>query len=205
MKLAILGGSFNPVHIGHITLAETVYKELAYDKIAVVPAFISPFKAELKSLDAQDRLNMINLAIKDYPYMYCETYEIEKEGISYTAKTISYLYKKFSVRNSNEFKEKIEGKIGLIIGEDLAATLPAWKNAEKIINSTDIIIGRREVLSGIKKDLKNLPFFYKELKNKLQPVSSTEIRFAILNKKEFKHFLPESVYEYIITKGLYSH
>ena len=92
MRLAILGGSFNPIHLGHLNLAFHSYKELAYDKIAIVPAYISPFKIFCKDTEVEDRLKMIDLAIADKPYMYCELYEIERQGVSYTINTINYLY-----------------------------------------------------------------------------------------------------------------
>ena len=69
MRLAILGGSFNPIHLGHLNLAFHSYKELAYDKIAIVPAYISPFKLFCKYTEVEDRLKMIDLAIADKPYM----------------------------------------------------------------------------------------------------------------------------------------
>ncbi len=196
MRLAILGGSFNPIHLGHLHLALSAYKELAYDKIAIVPAYISPFKIFCKDTEVEDRLKMIDLAIADKPYMYCEVYEIERQGVSYTIDTINYLYQKFP---------DIEGKIGLIIGDDLKENFFRWKDAEEIIKKTDIIIGKR---TGLKSsfDLLNTELArasVKELKNKILNNSSTQIRDAVLQNKDFSSLVPKGVYDYIIEHGLY--
>lgn len=221
MKLAILGGSFNPFHNGHLALAKAVYKEYAYDKIAIIPAFISPFKQESADSAAAGahRIKMIRLAIKKYPYMYCETCEIEKKGVSYTTDTLDYLYKKcfsYDLRGEINCSGGIEGKIGVIIGSDLAGTLFAWKEPYKILERSDIIIGRRlcdkddfgktgtgeaGFFEGAKCMKKPYPF--KVLETAIPYVSSTEVRFAILHGLEFKHLVPEPVHEYIITNRLY--
>ncbi|MEL3912802.1 nicotinate (nicotinamide) nucleotide adenylyltransferase [Treponema pedis] len=207
MKLAVLGGSFNPVHLGHIALASSVIKELGYDKIAVVPAYISPFKRRQalykKDLagalrpSVKDRIKMIELAIEGNFKFYCEKYEIDKEGVSYTIDTIDYLYKKFSV--PNEISDKpLTGKIGLIIGDDLARSFALWKDSDKIIEKTDVIVGRRGVNGVLSFD-----FPFTELKNPILPISSTQIRKAISEEKDFKAFVPPAVYEYIREHGLY--
>ena len=196
MRLAILGGSFNPIHLGHLNLAFHSYKELAYDKIAIVPAYISPFKIFCKDTEVEDRLKMIDLAIADKPYMYCELYEIEREGVSYTIDTINYLYQKFP---------DIEGKIGLIIGDDLKENFFRWKDAEEIIKKTDIIIGKRTGLKG-SFDLLNTESArasVKELKNEILNISSTQIRDAVLKNEDFSSLVPKGVYDYIIEHGLY--
>lgn len=196
MRLAILGGSFNPIHLGHLHLAISAYKEFFYDRIAIVPAYISPFKTFCKETQTSDRLKMISLAIADKPYMYCELYEIERQGISYTIDTINYLYKKFS---------DIEGKVGLIIGDDLKENFFRWKDAEEIIKKTDIIIGKRTGLKG-SFDLLNTEqarASVKELKNEILNISSTQIRDAVLQNKDFSSLVPRGVYDYIIEHGLY--
>ncbi|AIN94461.1 nicotinate-nucleotide adenylyltransferase [Treponema putidum] len=196
MRLAILGGSFNPIHLGHLNLAFHSYKELAYDKIAIVPAYISPFKIFSKDTEVEDRLKMIDLAIADKPYLYCELYEIERQGVSYTIDTINYLYKKFP---------DIEGKIGLIIGDDLKDNFSRWKDAEEIIKKTDIIIGRRTGLKG-HSNILNTGFAeasVKELKNEILNISSTQIRDAVLKDEDFSSLVPKGVYDYIVEHGLY--
>lgn len=199
MKLAILGGSFNPIHIGHLALANSVKDELGYDKIALVPAYISPFKKNLTGssnwASADDRLKMLELATRNCKHIYCEPYELYKQGISYTIDTINFLYYKFSSQGIN----KLEGKIGLIIGDDLTLSFPLWHNADKILKKTEIIVGQRDSSKE-----QTLPFPHYELKNTILPISSTQIRNAIKEGKEFKQFLPPEVFEYIKTNSLYT-
>ncbi len=214
MRLAVLGGSFNPIHLGHLALAASAKKELGYTKIAVIPAFISPFKQQLAKspqVSPQDRLRMIELAILTIPYVYCEHYEIDRQGVSYTVDTINYLYKKFSKPNEIS-KEPLSGKIGLIIGDDLAKSFLFWKGRGEILQKTDIIIGKRNTITAMQKNgincskhssLAPYPYPYTELKNKALSISSTEIRNAVKAGKEFKHFLPIPVYNYIEKNGLY--
>ena len=110
MRLAVLGGSYNPIHIGHLMLADAVALRYGYDTIAFVPAFLSPFKDGHSGCTADDRLAMVKLAIADNPAFYCEPCEIQRQGVSYTIDTLKFLKKKFP---------QCEGKIGLIIGDDV--------------------------------------------------------------------------------------
>ena len=194
MRLAILGGSFNPIHLGHLHLAISAYKEFSYDRIAIVPAYISPFKTFCKETQTSDRLKMISLAIADKPYMYCELYEIERQGISYTIDTINYLYKKFL---------DIEGKIGLIIGDDLKEKFSLWKNSDELIEKTDIIIGRRNEKEDLNSCLQKKDFPFKELNNDILNISSSMIRESILKGEDFSSLVSKEVYAYIKENGLY--
>ena len=95
MRLAVLGGSYNPIHIGHLMLADAVALRYGYDTIAFVPAFLSPFKDGHSGCTAEDRLAMVKLAIADNPAFYCEPCEIRRQGVSYTIDTLKFLKKKF--------------------------------------------------------------------------------------------------------------
>lgn len=217
MKLAILGGSFNPPHIGHLALADAARIEFGYDKIAFIPAFISPFKTGAEFNSPQDRMEMVKLAIKGNPHFYCEDFEILQEGISFTASTIEYLYKKYS-DGSLPQDERLEGKIGLILGGDAASDFPEWKNAKEIAEKTDLIAGKR-FFSGaadffentgqqgcggdFKKILKEKGFRFKELSNRILAVSSTQIRCAAASGKSWRYLVPAPVYRYICDNSLY--
>ncbi|MGP1576480.1 MAG: nicotinate (nicotinamide) nucleotide adenylyltransferase [Treponema sp.] len=197
MKLAILGGSYNPIHIGHLMLADAVIKQYGYDTVAFVPASLSPFKKAHCGCTAEDRIAMITGAIADAPNFYCEICEIERGGVSYTFDTLRFLYTKYNT---------IEGKIGLILGGDLLADFHKWQNAEHIPDYADLLIGIRDAsMEEIKKQCAD--FFekntYLPVKNARLPISSTQIRTAIAQKKAWRYLVPPFVYGYIKAHNLY--
>ncbi len=191
MKLAILGGTFNPVHIGHLMLAEDVRKEFGYDKILFIPACVPPHKAYNACVSDADRLEMLRLTTKDNPYFEVDDCELKRKGISYTIDTIYDL--------ESRYQEKIEGKIGLIIGDDLLAGFDSWHLAETLALRVRLIVGRRN--SSVL-PLES-PFPYSPLSNSILPISSSDIRNRIKNNKSWRYLVPDSVFQYINDRNLY--
>ena len=195
MRLAVLGGSYNPIHIGHLMLADAVALRYGYDAVAFVPAFLSPFKGGHSGCTAEDRLAMVKLAIADNPAFYCEPCEIRRQGVSYTIDTLKFLKKKFP---------QCEGKIGLIIGDDLLEGFAGWREAERIPDYADIIVGNRIIdrYSTEQADTAGkIPHL--RVDNALLPVSSSGIRAAIQEKKSWRYLVPSAVYSYIKEHKLY--
>ena len=195
MRLAVLGGSYNPIHIGHLMLADAVALRYGYDTVAFVPAFLSPFKDGHSGCTAEDRLAMVNLAIADNPAFYCEPCEIQRQGVSYTIDTLKFLKKKFP---------QCEGKIGLIIGEDLLEGFAGWSEAEYIPDYADIIVGNRIIdrySTAQASSAGKVPHL--RVDNALLPVSSSGIRAAIKEKKSWRYLVPSAVYSYIKEHKLY--
>ena len=192
MKIAILGGTFDPPHLGHLILADTVITNCGYDKVIFIPAKIPPHKNISGEVSNEDRLNMLKLSIENDERFLLDEYELNNDGVSYTIKTLDYLYKNYN----------IDGKIGLIIGADLVRDFDKWREPEKISEISDITVVNRE-------DDKNL---YKEhidkynIKVIMSPridISSSLIRNRIKEKKGFRYFITEKVYDYIVSKKLY--
>lgn len=193
MKIAILGGTFDPPHLGHLILADTVIKELNYDKVLFIPSKIPPHKNISGEVSNEDRLNMLKLSIEDDKRFSFDDYELKSEGISYSIKTLNYLYQNYN----------IEGKIALIIGADLIKDFHKWKEPEKISELANIVAVNRE---------ENENLFFKEniekynIKIIIAPridISSTLIRERIKKNKAFRYFLNDKVYDYIISNKLY--
>lgn len=195
MRLAVLGGSYNPIHIGHLMLADAVALRYGYDTVAFVPAFLSPFKDGHSGCTADDRLAMVKLAIADNPAFYCEPCEIQRQGVSYTIDTLKFLKKKFP---------QCEGKIGLIIGDDLLEGFAGWREAEHIPDYANIIVGNRIIdRYSMARAASAGKVPHLRVDNALLPVSSSGIRAAIQEKKSWRYLVPSAVYSYIKEHKLY--
>ncbi|MDR2500341.1 MAG: nicotinate (nicotinamide) nucleotide adenylyltransferase [Treponema sp.] len=190
MKLAILGGSFDPVHLGHLYLADTVLTTLGYDRIILVPAFNSPFKPHAQDASAADRLDMLAAAIPLDPRIIIDDCELKRKGISYTIDTVEDLVRRY----------RPAGKPGLIVGDDLAAGFSQWRRFEDIIAQTDIIIARR--ISS-----KPAPFPYpgKQLENGIIDLSSSAIRYKIQAQVNWRYLVPEGARFIIEERRLYGY
>ena len=230
MKIAILGGTFNPLHIGHCMLADSVLCDLKYDKILFVPTNIPPHKMMNENISAEDRFLMIAAFCKSAENYGTERFcaedcEIKRGGVSYTCDTLQYLMEKYG--------DKIDGKPALIMGQETAAQFYKWKNADEIAESADLIIARRNSgfngidirgftnvpENGYSKDFDNefslkdfetqfnshLSCRYTMLENPLLPISSTEIRARISQGKSWRYLVPDAVYNYIAEHGLWGY
>lgn len=192
MKIAILGGTFDPPHLGHLILADTVIKELDYDKVLFIPSKIPPHKNISGEVSNEDRLNMLKLSIEDDKRFSFDDYELKSEGISYSIKTLNYLYQNYN----------IDGKIALIIGADLIKDFHKWKEPEKISELANIVAVNREENENLFKE--NIEKY--KIKIIIAPridISSTLIRERIKKNKAFRYFLNDKVYDYIISNRLY--
>ncbi|TKZ35706.1 nicotinate (nicotinamide) nucleotide adenylyltransferase [Brachyspira catarrhinii] len=192
MKIAILGGTFDPPHLGHLILADTVLKELNYDKVLFIPSKIPPHKNISGEVSNEDRLNMLKLSIEDDKRFSFDDYELKSEGISYSIKTLNYLYENYNV----------DGKIALIIGADLIKDFHKWKEPEKISELANIVAVNREENDNLDKE--NIEKY--NIKIIIAPridISSTLIRERIKKNKAFRYFLNDKVYDYIISNKLY--
>ncbi len=192
MKIAILGGSFDPPHLGHLILADTVLKELNYDKVIFIPSKIPPHKNISGEVSNEDRLNMVKLSIEEDERFLFDDYELKSEGISYSIKTLNHIYKNYN----------IDGKIALIIGGDLIKDFHKWKEPEKLSNLANIVAVNRGYNRNLCKE--NIEKY--NIKIIIAPridISSTLIRERIKKNKAFKYFLKDKVYNYIISNKLY--
>ena len=188
MKYAILGGSFNPVHIGHLYLADAVLSGFDYDRIILVPAFQSPFKIGAEGASPNDRFDMLAASIAGDPRLTIDNCEIRREGISFTIDTIKDIISRYSP----------EGKPGLILGDDLASTFHKWRNPDEIAELADIIIARRS--SGVGE---NFPYPYKALNNEILDISSALVREKVGRNDAWRYLVPTGARYIIESRSLY--
>ncbi len=192
MRLAVLGGSFNPVHNGHLSLAKDVHEILGYDRILLVPANYPPHKSLAAGATGADRLAMLRLAVAGLEYAAVEDCELVRGGVSYTIDTIDWLERKY--------KDMLDDKIGLIIGQDLAAGYASWREAGRLAEKVGIILAGRpgSVCAGF-------PYPFTPLENALVDVSSSGIREAVRTHGPISHLVPGAVCGYIEAHKLYEH
>lgn len=191
MKIGIFGGTFDPIHKGHIEIARYIYKKLKLDKVIFIPAGKPPHKKRCYATGLQ-RLTMIKSAIKKYPHFYVSDLEIKKKGKSYTIETISAIKK--------EYKEK--SLIFFILGSDALQEIKIWKNYQRLLLLCQLVVVNR---TGFV--LKKVPpkILDRIIKIKMSPISisSTKIRNAIKNKKSIKSLITPKVAQYIYKNRLY--
>ena len=206
MKLAVLGGSFNPVHTGHLYLADTVLTGLGYDRIVLVPAFQSPFKLDAQSASPKDRMDMLAASIPGDPRLTIDDCELKREGVSYTIDTLKDIIQRY----------KPDGKPGLILGDDLASTFNKWKSPGEIAELAEIIIARR--LSGNEAQPSpdapcsgetaaggtgSFPYPFRALDNEIVDVSSHLVREKISKGDAWRYLVPQGVRCIIEDRKLY--
>jgi len=191
MKIAILGGSFDPVHIGHLFLADAALSELGYDRVILIPAFQSPFKIGAESASPLSRLEMLAASIPGDTRLTIDDCEINREGISYTIDTLKDIIARYEP----------EGKPGLIIGDDLAGTFEKWRSTDEIAELADIIIARR--MSESENATDSFPFPFKALDNEIVSVASHRIREMIASGGAWRYLVPAGARYIIESTKLY--
>lgn len=194
MKVAMLGGSFDPVHIGHLFIAEEARVNLGYERIIFVPAYQPPHKDDRPEANDAARLSMLSSAIEGRDDFEIETYEIDRRGVSYTIDTVGYL----------ESRLPVTGKLGLIIGDDLVDDFHTWKNAEELTERVDIVVATREGAGSGGSAANSGLSQYERIDNSPLPVSSSEIRVRVREGRAFRYLVPERVHDYIVENGLYT-
>ncbi|MFH0790506.1 MAG: nicotinate-nucleotide adenylyltransferase [Candidatus Omnitrophota bacterium] len=187
MKIGIFGGTFNPIHIGHLILAEEVLEKLCLDKVIFVPTYLPPHKNNSNIAAADERYKMVGLAIKDNQCFSNSDIEIKRDGRSYTIDTVK------------EFKKRYpKDKLYFITGSDLLKYLDEWKDLEEIIRLVKFIVATRPGYP-----LEKIPKYIQTVAIRAVDVSAFEIRGCIKENKSFRYLVPERVYEYILKKKLY--
>jgi nicotinate-nucleotide adenylyltransferase len=190
MRLAILGGSFNPVHLGHLYLADAVLSGFGYGRVIFIPAFQSPFKLGAPAPSPKDRLDMLAASIPGDPRLLIDDCEIRREGVSYTVDTLADIIRRY----------RPEGKPGLILGDDLGRDFPKWKDFEKIISLADIIIARR-ILS----EAGEYPYPCVQMQNDVMQISSAQVRDLIAQGKHWHYLVPAGARIIIQDRELYGY
>ncbi|MDD5166153.1 MAG: nicotinate-nucleotide adenylyltransferase [Candidatus Omnitrophica bacterium] len=187
MKIGILGGTFNPVHLGHLILAEEIREKLKLDKIIFVPTYLPPHKDNTDIAEARHRYTMVKLAIKSNKFFLASDIEIKRDGRSYTIDTIKEFNKKYA-----------KDELYFVIGSDLLKYLDEWKDLNEIIKMVKFIAATRPGYP-----LQNLPAYISTVPIRAVDISGFEIRSAVKEGRSFRYLVPDSVFKYINRERLY--
>jgi nicotinate-nucleotide adenylyltransferase len=188
MKIGILGGTFNPLHKGHLFLARSAKKALGLDKVIFVPAYVPPHKNSAGIIHAEKRFYMIRLAISGEPDFAVSRYEIDKKKRVYSVDTISYFKRKFPKKTQLFF----------LAGADSLNSLSLWKDIDTLLNLCEFVVFSRPG-SSLKIKQKKIS----SIQIKALDISSTQVRMLVKNNNSIKRLVPVPVERYIKKKGLY--
>lgn len=196
-KIGILGGTLDPIHNGHLIIAQTALEQLELDKVLFMPSGNPPHKQEHKITDCDLRKKMIELSIADNPYFEFSDYEYERNGIIYTSDTLQLLTKQYT-----------DWEIYFIMGADSLLTIEEWNQPQKIFELANIVVADRDnsnqkILDKIKyfQDKYSANIFY--IKSPMINISSTMIREMVHHNYSLRYLVNKDVEKYIQKYGLY--
>jgi nicotinate-nucleotide adenylyltransferase len=195
LRLGVLGGTFDPVHVGHLVLAEEAREQLGLERVLFVPAGQPWRKAGRRISKAEDRLAMLRLAAEDNPAFEVSDLEVSRLGPSYTGETLA------SIRAEHEGAE-----IFFIMGEDALADLPNWRDPDRIVELAVLAVARRPSDSPEDRDLELMaiaPGREVWLSMPRIDISASEIRERVQKGLSVRYRVPDAVEAYIREHKLY--
>lgn len=196
-KIAILGGTFDPIHIGHLSMGDWVLNALKLEQVLFMPAGVPPHKTHITS--AEHRLKMVELAIESHPQFALSTYEIEKKGTSFTIETLEY------------FSQKTQTKPYFVMGQDAILHFSSWHRYSDFLDVAELVVIPRETPGYTVQEAKEVvqsrlpeiaPYLI-WLEMPLINLSSTAIRQAFHAGQSCRYFFVPPVQEYIQQYQLY--
>ncbi len=197
-RVGIMGGTFNPIHIGHLIIAEAAYEAYNLDEVLFVPSGVSYMKDQSEILDAKKRVHMTGLAIEDNPHFALSTIEIDRDGNSYSYETLETLRK----QNPNT-------EYFFLVGSDTLFALETWKHPEILLPSCTILVAVRDGVP-MEKMQEHAKYLEEKFGGRIEllttpniEISATDIRNRLAANRDVKYFVPDAVLEFIQKKGLY--
>lgn len=197
-KVGIMGGTFNPIHYGHLFLAENAYEQVGLDQVLFMPSKNPPHKVKAELAPGEYRAEMVRLAIQGNPHFSLSMMELEREGITYSVDTLSILT-----------KEHPDTEYYFIVGADSFFMMQTWKNPEKLFQLCTIAVAGRDNVKEDKlaKQAKYLKDIFGARTISLQmpnlQISSAFTRDRIAANKSIRYYVPDDVITYITEKQLY--
>jgi len=200
MRIAIFGGSFDPVHLGHLWIAEGLREHAQLDEVLFLPAAISPLKQQQQSAEASHRVAMLRLAIAGHPHFAIDERELKRGGVSYTVDTVREMV-----------GERPGDQLYLILGADSVADLPRWRTPDQIFQMvTPLVVGRGgeapinwPLFAGYLSPQRLEEAKRLAIESPLIAVSSRDIRHRVASRQSIRYRVPRPVEAYIEAQQLY--
>ncbi len=207
-RIGILGGTFDPIHIGHLRGAIEVVEAYKLDKLLLIPNAIPPHNTSTAT-DANHRLEMVSLAVKDIDYLAVDCRELERNSPSWTIDTL------ISLRNEHAAGEHLI----FIVGMDSFCSLPSWYRWRELLNYCNFLVLQRDSNNKLPSELQGLVDLHglaagqnftepcgqiSFMQQNHLPVSSTQLRQMLINKQDIRFLVPDIVFKYIKQQKLYT-
>ena len=200
MRVGLFGGTFDPVHYGHLLLAETCREQCDLDEVWFLPADVPPHKQDAVVSSGPARAEMIELAVAGNPGILVSRYELEHGGVNYTVDTLRHFR-----------DETPEAELFFLMGADMFNDLPNWRNAEEVCRLAVPIVAQRagadppdyDCLRSIATPERISEFLNYQVEMPQIELSSTEIRNRVAEGRSIRYRTPRAVQKYIETHGLY--
>jgi len=196
LNIGILGGTFDPIHIGHLVVAEEARIKLGFDEVLFVPAGQPLLKPDRKISPADHRVQMVRRAIADNPHFRLCTIEVERPGPSYTVDTLTMLREQLGS----------EASLFLILGRDTLAELPSWKEPKKLVQLGRLVVAPRlgaKDLQHLETEIPGLLDNVIQLDMPVIGISSSGIRQRIAQGLPIRYLVPPAVQKYIAKQKIY--
>jgi nicotinate-nucleotide adenylyltransferase len=190
MRIGMLGGSFDPPHIGHLLIAVDAFETLALDRLIFIPAAIQPLKIGQAGASSSDRLQMVRLLLGDDARFAVDPIEAERPGLSFSVDTVAAYAERYP--DADRF---------FLVGADVVDSFASWREPDRIARLAQIVVVRRgDEASGDESGARSR---FRQLQTRRIDVSSTEIRARIRAGQSLHGFVPPAVADYIAASGLY--
>ncbi len=205
VRYGILGGTFDPPHIGHLALAQEAFARLDLDRVWLMPAAAPPHKRGLSISSAADRRAMVELAIADDERFGLETIDLDRSGPAYTVETLAHLRERWGA----------DTWIGFIVGWDMLLSLPTWRDPAGALAQLDALIAARrpgysepdgdaEALAELERRLPGVSAKLVTLDGVELAISASDLRERVAVGLPVRYLTPDPVRAYITSRGLYS-
>jgi len=199
MKIGIMGGTFNPIHIGHLIISEDVREQCGLDRVLFIPSGQPPHKPDDEVIDARHRYEMVRMAVENNPFFEASRIEVDRNGLTYTINTLQELKRIYG--------EGVD--LYFIIGADVAEELNTWREFRQVFQMCEFIAVLRpgydnsDFENALEKNRKDFGARILQVQSRLIDISSSEIRKRCEMNESIKYLVPDSVEEYIRRCGLY--